>query len=178
MLHIKNFSTYTKPQMVKESVWPKAKLSDKFAMLLADELKTHFKGIFYVEGKKLFHNDKPLFDIDSDKDSVKSIVGKVFLEKNKKHINTITETLNDYIDEYAKEEKKDILFAWKKVKDMIQGKSVPTAQKKKYMDTVYYALVGYVEDALGKKGGKYIDTAWDTVKNHLMGHDKVSESRK
>jgi hypothetical protein len=64
-------------EIVNEGIWPKAKLSDRFQFLLATELKKKFKGIFYVVGYDLYHNDKKIMAIDPDKDSVNSIVNHV-----------------------------------------------------------------------------------------------------
>jgi hypothetical protein len=66
-----------KYESVNEALWPKSKLSSRFQFLLAPELKKKFKGIFYVDGYGLYHNDKLIMKINPDKDSVNSIVNHV-----------------------------------------------------------------------------------------------------
>lgn len=63
---------------IKEgAIYPKSKLSDKFEMMLHDDLKTLKCGIFYIDEYDLYLNDEKLFKINPDRDSVKSIVKKV-----------------------------------------------------------------------------------------------------
>jgi hypothetical protein len=69
-----------------EGLWPKSKLSDAFQFLLAGELKKNFKGIFYVIGYDLYHNDNKVMRIDTDKDSVQSII-KSLKSKIKESVN-------------------------------------------------------------------------------------------
>ena len=64
-------------------IWPKSKLSDRFEFILSGELKKNFKGIFYVVGYDLYHNDKKVMTINPDKDSVNSIV-KTLIKVSKK----------------------------------------------------------------------------------------------
>ena len=77
---------YAKFESVNEGIWPKSKLADRFEFILSDELKKNFKGIFYVVGYDLYHNDKKVMTINSDKDSVNSIV-KTLKSKLKESVN-------------------------------------------------------------------------------------------
>jgi len=63
-----------KGESVNEGIWPKSKLADRFEFILSDELKKNFKGLFYVDGYDLYHNDKKVMTINPDKDSANSIV--------------------------------------------------------------------------------------------------------
>lgn len=73
-------------ESVNEGIWPKSKLADRFEFILSDELKKNFKGIFYVVGYDLYHNDKKVMTINPDKDSVNSIV-KTLKSKLKESVN-------------------------------------------------------------------------------------------
>lgn len=73
-------------ESVNEGIWPKSKLSDRFEFILSDELKKNFKGIFYVVGYDLYHNDKKVMTINPDKDSVNSII-KSLKSKLKESVN-------------------------------------------------------------------------------------------
>jgi hypothetical protein len=77
-------------ESITEGIWPKSKLSDRFQFLLAPALKKNFKGIFYVIGYDLYHNDKKIMVINPDKDSVTSIVNHVSrnraIQKNESNI--------------------------------------------------------------------------------------------
>jgi len=79
-------------ESVNEGIWPKSKLSNRFQFILADELKTKFKGIFYVDGYDLYHNDKMIMRINPDKDSVNSIVNHISRNKS---ITKIKESVNE-----------------------------------------------------------------------------------
>jgi hypothetical protein len=73
-------------ESVNEGIWPKSKLSDRFEFALSDELRKNFKGIFHVVGYDLYHNDKKVMTINSDRDSVNSII-KSLKVKLKESIN-------------------------------------------------------------------------------------------
>jgi hypothetical protein len=77
---------YNMFESVNEGIWPKSKLADRFEFILSDELKKNFKGIFYVVGYDLYHNDKKVMTINPDKDSVNSIV-KTLKSKLKESVN-------------------------------------------------------------------------------------------
>jgi hypothetical protein len=65
-------------ESLSEGIWPKSKLkSDRFEFELSSELKKNFKGIFYVIGHDLYHNDKKVMTIDGDRDSINSIIKKL-----------------------------------------------------------------------------------------------------
>jgi hypothetical protein len=86
----KDFNSFVKFvnqfESVNEGIWPKSKLSDRFEFILSDELRKNFKGIFYVVGYDLYHNDKKVMTINSDRDSVNSII-KSLKVKLKESIN-------------------------------------------------------------------------------------------
>lgn len=73
MKYVKTFKDY---QLNEGAFWPKSKLSQSFELLLKDELKK-IKGLWYVEGTDLYRDDKKVLTIDSDKDSVDSIIKKI-----------------------------------------------------------------------------------------------------
>jgi hypothetical protein len=86
MKHINKFES------VNEGIWPKSKLSDRFEFILSDELKKKFKGIFYVVGYDLYHNDKKIMVINPDKDSVTSIVNHVSRNRAIQKSESVNET--------------------------------------------------------------------------------------
>jgi hemoglobin-like flavoprotein len=171
-----SFLDEDKDDSIQESVWPKADLSDTFSVLLSDELKKRFKGIFYVDGKKLYHNDKPLFNIKGN-DSVEKVVNKVARVKLSKHMTTIHNTLIEYVDDWASEEGDEIMSAWQSIKSFTSGESIPKSTLEEAVDIVHTALTGYVEDALGKKSGEYIDDAWNPIRYFLLGYNQVNEKK-
>lgn len=84
-------SYFANESAVTEGIWPKSKLSDKFEFILSDELKKNFKGIFYVVGYDLYHNDKKAMTINPDRDSVNSII-KSLKSKVKESVNEANDT--------------------------------------------------------------------------------------
>ena len=91
-LYLSEASGTLKFESVNEGIWPKSKLSNRFQFILADELKTKFKGIFYVVGYDLYHNDKMIMRINPDNDSVNSIVNHISRNKS---ITKIKESVNE-----------------------------------------------------------------------------------
>lgn len=76
-IEINSTNNYELKEQMNEGIWPKSKLkSDRFEFALADELKKNFKGIFYVIGYDLYHNDKKVLTIDGD-DSINVIIKKL-----------------------------------------------------------------------------------------------------
>lgn len=86
---------WRKSESVNEGIWPKSKLADRFEFILSDELKKNFKGLFYVDGYDLYHNDKKVMTINPDKDSANSIV-KTLKSKIKESVNEgdVTKKIN------------------------------------------------------------------------------------
>jgi hypothetical protein len=83
--------------VIKEFNWPKSTLSSTFSQILYNELnKTFPNRYFIVIGKDLYlsqpHGDKKLLTINSDTDSVESIIGKLnnLLTYNKSEIKEST----------------------------------------------------------------------------------------
>jgi hypothetical protein len=83
--------------VIKEFNWPKSTLSSTFSQILYNELKKTFTNrYFIVIGKDLYlsqpHGDKKLLTINSDTDSVESIIGKLnkLLTYNKSEIKETT----------------------------------------------------------------------------------------
>jgi len=74
---------------LNEFVWPQSKLGMNFQLLLADTLKSKFKGIFYVKNKELYRNDKKLFKI-SPNDSVDSVIKRLEMK-----VESISESSNE-----------------------------------------------------------------------------------
>ena len=85
-MNLREFIQSEIKSQLNEGIWPKSKLADRFEFILSDELKKNFKGIFYVVGYDLYHNDKKVMTINSDKDSVNSIV-KTLKSKLKESVN-------------------------------------------------------------------------------------------
>ena len=85
-MNLREFIQSEIKSQLDEGIWPKSKLADRFEFILSDELKKNFKGMFYVVGYDLYHNDKKVMTINSDKDSVNSIV-KTLKSKLKESVN-------------------------------------------------------------------------------------------
>jgi len=191
----KNFDKFS-PDMIKfesvnEALWPKSKLSSKFQFVLAPELKKKFKGIFYVDGYGLYHNDKLIMKINPDKDSVNSIVNHVSrnrsIQKNESinEARTIIKSKDGKLHHYPNFKKNDVIkFLTKK------GMNVVSNEKDLKSNMDFYVVESIGEsvneasrratDFFGdSKHGKAIHTLlkgkWDSkkVQSYL---DKIEEN--
>ena len=73
MKHIQTFEGFLNEG---QGIWPKSKLGPSFDFILQAELKKKFKGIFYVEGYDLYHNNVKVLTLD-DVDSVYTVIDKL-----------------------------------------------------------------------------------------------------
>jgi len=71
-------------------IWPKSKLSQQFELILSDELRKTFKGMFYVVDYTIYYNEKPIMTIDPDLDNVNTIIQKLKSKINPK----VSENIN------------------------------------------------------------------------------------
>jgi hypothetical protein len=144
MRHVKKFES------INEALWPKSKLSSRFQFVLAPELKKKFKGIFYVDGYGLYHNDKLIMKINPDKDSVNSIVNHVSrnrsIQKNES-INEASRRATDFFGDskYGKAIHQLLKGKWdsRKVQsyiDKIEENTPSDAQYVRIMDSMARGL--------------------------------------
>jgi hypothetical protein len=84
-------------ESVNEGIWPKSKLSDRFEFILSGELKKKFKGIFYVVGYGLYHNDKKIMVINPDNDTVNSIVNHVSRNRAIQKNESVNEANGEFV---------------------------------------------------------------------------------
>lgn len=144
---------------LKEGVWPKSKLSSRFQFLLSDELKKKFKGVFYVIGYDLYHNDKIIMKINPDKDSVNSIINHVSKNRSVQKNESINESSRRANDFYG---------------DSKHGKTIHSLLKGKWNSKkveAYLEKLGADSDVINARLIDYIskDAGLDTRRYKTLG---------
>jgi hypothetical protein len=156
---------------LQEFNWPKSKLSKSFQVTLNNALREKFKGVFYVIGYDLYHNDKKLLKIDPERDSVSTIIRTL----SKKIKENTTSAGGEYATPYAfsknkSEKKKGAPKKWSYVEPSLMSDTslklneIKKMQTKQKLKTLIERLV---RENLQESSKRYMRIPPDVVGNEL-----------